>query len=58
MGGVRHKDGVRLIQALERNCGNLSLRCQGRNPRGRTPRMRVPMRKTGAEQPVVAKKFL
>lgn len=28
---------MRLIQALERNCGNLSLRCQVRNPRGRPP---------------------
>ena len=36
--------------------GNLSPRCEGRNPRGRPPRMRSPMRGTGAERPVRAMK--
>ena len=35
---------------------NLSPRCQGRNPSGHPARMRVPMRGTGAEQPVVVRK--
>ena len=35
---------------------NLSLRCEGRNPSGSPARMRVPMRSTGAEQPVVVRK--
>ena len=36
--------------------GNLSSRCEGRNPSGRPTRVRVPMRDTGADQPVVATK--
>ena len=36
--------------------GNLSPRCEGRSPRGRPPRMRRPMRGTGAERPVRAMK--
>jgi len=36
--------------------GNLSSRWKGRNPSGRTARVKVPMRGTGAEQPVVAVK--
>jgi hypothetical protein len=36
--------------------GNLSLRCQGRNSSGSPIRVRVPMRSTGAEQPVVVMK--
>src|SRR3954467_630538 len=34
------------------NCGNLSLRCQGRSPRGDHHEASVPMRSTGADQPV------
>ena len=36
--------------------GNLSLRCQGKNSSESPTRVRVPMRGTGAEQLVVAKK--
>ena len=35
---------------------NLSPRCQGRNPSGDPARVRVPMRGTGAERPVVARR--
>lgn len=35
---------------------NLSSRCQGRSPSGEPARARVPMRGTGAERPVVARK--
>src|SRR3954469_3392626 len=36
--------------------GNLSSRCQGRCPSGRPTRTKIPMRGTGADQPVVASK--
>src|SRR4051794_38879638 len=38
------------------NCGNLSLRCQGRSPSGDHHEASVPMRSTGADQPVRAMK--
>jgi hypothetical protein len=38
--------------------GNLSFRWQGRNSSGGPTRMRVPMRSTGADHPVVVRKFL
>ncbi len=37
---------------------NLSPRCQGRSPSGSPTRIRVPMRGTGAEWPVVAMKVV
>ena len=49
--GARHRDGVTLIQALMLNSRNLSFRCKGR----KLIKRRVPMRSTGAEQPVVAR---
>ncbi len=36
--------------------GNLSSRCQGRSPSGDPTRIRVPMRGTGTERPVVVRK--
>jgi len=36
--------------------GNLSSRCEGINPSGGPTRVRVPMRGTGADQPVLVKK--
>ena len=36
--------------------GNLSFRCEGRNPSGGPTRMRVPMRNTGTDRLVVAMK--
>src|SRR4051794_40766724 len=38
------------------NCGNLSLRCQGRSPSGDHHEASVPMRSTGTDQPVRARK--
>ena len=51
LGGVRHRDGMTLIQAFVRNRGNLSSRCEGRSASGGPISVRVPMRDTGAEQP-------
>ena len=52
----RRIGGVKLIQASVRNCGNQSLRCQGRSPSGTNHKARVPMRSTGADRPVVVTK--
>lgn len=57
IGGTRHRDGVSWVQAFMWNCRNLSFRCQGRNSRRDPPRVRVPMRSTGAEQLVVARQY-
>ena len=38
--GIRHEGGVTLHLALARNVGNLSPRCQGRSPSGRSSRGR------------------
>ncbi len=54
--GGRRIGGENLIQASVRNCGNQSLRCQGRSTSGRNHKARVPMRSTGADRPVVVKK--
>lgn len=54
--GGRRIGGVKLIQASVRNCGNQSLRCQGRSTSGRNHKARVPMRSTGADRPVVVMK--
>jgi len=50
------KVSVNLIWALVWNCGNQSLRWQGRSPSGTNHEARVPMRSTGADQPVGAMK--
>ena len=54
--GDRRIGGASLIRALMWNCGNLSLRCQGRSPSGDHHEASVPMRSTGADQPVRARK--
>lgn len=54
--GGRRIGGVKLIQASVWNCGNQSLRCQGRSTSGRNHEARVPMRSTGTDRFVVATK--
>src|SRR5215208_1523142 len=54
--GDRRIGGASLIRALLWNCGNLSLRCQGRSPSGDHHEASVPMRSTGTDQPVRARK--
>src|SRR3954464_365321 len=54
--GDRRRGGASLIRALLGNCGTLSLRCQGRSPRGDHHEASVPMRSTGTDQPVRARK--
>src|SRR5215210_8034447 len=54
--GDRRRGGASLIRALMGNCGNLSLRCQGRSPSGDHHEASVPMRSTGTDQPVRARK--
>jgi hypothetical protein len=44
------------MQALSRNCRNQSIRCKGRSSSGENREARVPMRNTGADRFVVAKK--
>lgn len=47
---------VNLFQAFVWNCGNQSFRCKGRSARGSSHEARVPMRSTGTDRFVVAKK--
>jgi hypothetical protein len=48
--GLRHIDGVTLIQAFMWNYGNLSLQCKGRTSSGKElARSRVPRRSTEAD---------
>src|SRR4051812_16226197 len=54
--GDRRRGGASLIRALMGNCGNLSLRCHGRSPSGDHHEASVPMRSTGTDQPVRARK--
>src|SRR5262249_13439861 len=54
LGGDRHKGGVISVRALARNVGSWRPRCQGKATRGRPPRVTVPRRGTGSDQPVVA----
>ena len=54
--GGRCRGGVKLIQAFVRNCGNQSLRCQGRSTSGDHHEASVPKWSTGADRLVVAKK--
>jgi len=56
--GVRRKDGVSLIRAPVRNCGNQGLDVKGEIQVDKTIRIRVPKQDTGADQPVVAMKPL
>ena len=51
--GDRHEDGVRPARGSCAERGNLSPRCQGRPPRGRPLRSRVPMRGEGTDGFVV-----
>ena len=54
--GDRRGGGVNRVQASVRNCRNQSLRCEGRSPSGQNHEARVPMRGTGTDRPVRAKK--
>jgi hypothetical protein len=54
----RHKGSANLIQALVRNVGTCRSDIKGEIQVEETTRMRVPMRDTGAEQPVVGRKVL
>lgn len=54
--GDRRIGGVKLIQASMRNCGNQSLRCQGRSTSGENHEASVPMRSTGTDRLVIAMK--
>ena len=56
LSGVRHKDGVTLTQALVWNVGTCRSDGKGETQVEETTRVRVPMRDTGTERSVVAKK--
>jgi hypothetical protein len=56
LSGVRHKDGVTLIQALVWNVGTCRSDDKGETQVEEPTRVRVPMRDTGTEQSVVAEK--
>jgi hypothetical protein len=56
--GVRHEGGVTLRRASIRNTGTCRSDVKGEIQAGITARIRVPMRSTGAEMPVVGKKVL
>ena len=56
LGGVRRVGGVTLFQALLGNVGTGRADAEGEVQVGHTARTSVPMRRTGAEQPVVARK--
>lgn len=47
--GIRHRDGVNLIQAFMRNVRNCRSDEKGRNPSEDLIRMRVPMQDTEAD---------
>ena len=55
-GGNRRIGGVKLIQAPVRNCGNQTLRCEGRSTSGKSHEASVPKRSTGTDRPVRAMK--
>src|ERR1700710_132184 len=55
-GGGRRIGGVTPAQAFARNCGNQSLRWQGRSSSGENREARVPKRSTGTDRSVVARK--
>jgi hypothetical protein len=56
LSGVRHKDGVTLIQAFVWNVGTCRSDVKGETQVEEPTRVRVPMRDTGTEQSVVAEK--
>ena len=56
--GIRHVGGATLNQALVRNVRTCAPMSRERSQAARTARIRVPMRSTGAEQPVVVRKVL
>ena len=56
LSGVRHKDGVTLIQALVWNVGTCRSDAKGETQVEDPTRVRVPMRDTGTEQSVVAER--
>ncbi len=58
LGGIRHKGSANLIQAQVWNVGTCCPDVKGEIQVEETTRMRVPMRGTGAEQPVVGRKVL
>ena len=58
LGGIRHGDGVNLIQAFLCNVGTCRSDEKGRNSSGGPTRMSVPMRRTGAVYLVVVVKSL
>jgi len=58
LGGIRHKGGANLIQAFVGNVGTCRSDDKGEIQVEETTRMRVPMRGTGAEQPVVGRRVL
>src|SRR5215467_8877491 len=55
LGGDRRKGGVSLVRALTGNVGTCRHDAKGR-PQWKTHKDQVPMRGTGADQPVVARK--
>jgi hypothetical protein len=55
---VRHEGGVTLGRASIRNTGTCRSDVKGEIQAAITARIRVPMRSTGAEMPVVGKKVL
>ena len=56
--GVRRKGNVNLIEALIEKAGTCRSDAKGEIQVAESIRMRVPMRRTGADWPVVAVKFL
>src|SRR5215813_15479958 len=56
--GVRHEGGVTLRRASIRNTGTCRSDVKGEIQAAVAARIRVPMRSTGAEMPVVGKKVL
>src|SRR5215813_7693464 len=56
--GIRHIGGAKLNQALVRNVRTCAPMQRERSQAAQTARIRVPMRGTGAEQPVVGTKAL
>src|SRR5262249_17798173 len=56
--GIRHVGGAKLNQALVRNVRTYAPMQRERSQAAQTARIRIPMRGTGAEQPVVGTKAL
>ena len=57
-GGIRHVGGAKLNQALVRNVRTCPPMQRERSQAAQTARIRVPMRSTGTEQPVIVMKVL